>query len=234
MNEWLNENLYIVHQKLSQAKNYQRTLIPKKDKQPQPTYAFLKVQLYIAVKCKKEKDHACTCVGMQGGKTGTLSGSVSNDSVAQTSTHHLWQWQFWQLRPAPWHRLLSSLPGSGGGSACMHRHQEKRMLLYHGQEKIQVHAELVESLTPTWKTDWIPPSGIEEFVEKKEKKKYLQGLDLTIKNVRFCCKTEAKAKRWVGFDQQEWRILLLRKKKGLDLTIWNGEFCWKKNDEKKE
>ena len=70
----MNENLYIAHKKrphktlrvhstrytqcihvtckLSQAKHYQRTLIPVKYQQPIPTHPFPKVQLYIAVKCK--------------------------------------------------------------------------------------------------------------------------------------------------------------------------------------
>ena len=36
----------------SQAKNYQGTLVPLQYKQPLPTHPFLKVQLYIVVKCR--------------------------------------------------------------------------------------------------------------------------------------------------------------------------------------
>ena len=57
---------------LSQAKNYRRTLIPMKHKQPLPTHPFPKVQLYIAVKCRdiyrvtnndnRKKNHTHTCM----------------------------------------------------------------------------------------------------------------------------------------------------------------------------
>ena len=46
--------IHTVHAcRLSQAKNYQRTLIPIKYKQSLPgTHPFPKVQLYIVVKCR--------------------------------------------------------------------------------------------------------------------------------------------------------------------------------------
>ena len=45
--------MHTVHTcKLSQAKNYQMTLVPLKYKQPLPTRLFPKVQLYTVFKCR--------------------------------------------------------------------------------------------------------------------------------------------------------------------------------------